>query len=68
MTTTTELGHGVGADRAWLLLKDIRAEMRITSIELRNLNAQLTLEFSEIHDRLRRLDGFVTRLEKLETP
>jgi DNA-binding Lrp family transcriptional regulator len=56
----------VEPDRTLLILDELRAEIRMNSIELRNLNARLTLEFSEIQDRLRRLDGFITRLERLE--
>jgi hypothetical protein len=50
-------------DRTLLILNEIRAELRA-------LNARMTFEFSEIHDRLRRIDeridGFVTRVEVLE--
>jgi hypothetical protein len=45
------------------LLKEIREE-------LKSMNARMTFEFSEVHDRLRRLDerldGFVMRVERLE--
>jgi hypothetical protein len=43
-------------DRVLLILKEVQTELRAHSAELRNLNARLSLEFREIHDRLRRLD------------
>lgn len=53
----------VEPDRTLLILNEIRAELRA-------MNARMTLEFSEIHDRLRRIDeridGFFTRVEALE--
>lgn len=53
----------VEPDRTLLVLNEIRAELRA-------MRAQMTSEFSEINDRLRRiderLDGFITRVEALE--
>ena len=50
-------------DRTLLILNEIRAE-------LRRMNARMDLEFSEIRDRLQRIDeridGFAGRVEKLE--
>jgi hypothetical protein len=50
-------------DRTLLVLKEIREE-------LKSMNARMTFEFSEVHDRLRRLDerldGFAMRVERLE--
>lgn len=50
-------------DRTLIVLREIRDEIR-------SMNGRMTFEFSEIHDRLRRLDerldGFVTRIERLE--
>jgi hypothetical protein len=50
-------------DRTVLILNEIRAELRA-------LRAEVTFEFSEIHDRLRhmdeRIDGFVARIDALE--
>lgn len=50
-------------DRTILILNEIRAELKA-------INARMTFEFSDIHDRLRRLDeridGFFARVEALE--
>lgn len=60
----------VEPDRTLLVLMEIRATLSVHSAEFKALNARLDSEFSEIHDRLRRLDervdGFITRVEKLE--
>lgn len=50
-------------DRTLMLLREIRDDIRL-------MRARMDLEFSEIHDRLRRIDermdGFIHRLEKVE--
>jgi hypothetical protein len=60
---STEMGHGAGLDRTLLVLREIRDEQRL-------MRQRMTLEFSEIQDRLRRIDeridGFMARIERLE--
>jgi c-di-GMP-binding flagellar brake protein YcgR len=60
----------VEPDRTLLILNEIRAELRRIGARVDAIDGRLTFEFSEIHDRLRRLDeridGFVFRIEKLE--
>jgi len=60
----------VEPDRTLLILNEIRATLAAHSAQFVALNARLDSEFSEIHDRLRRLDeridGFFVRIEKLE--
>ena len=50
-------------DRTMLLLKEIRDE-------LKTMNARMMFEFSEINERIRRLDqrveGCVTRIDAIE--
>jgi hypothetical protein len=57
-------------DRTLLILNEIRDVLRLYSYEFRSINSRLTMEFSEIHDRLSRLkeriDGFIMRIEKIE--
>jgi hypothetical protein len=57
-------------DRTLLVLNEIRSILQVHSAEFKALDARLDREFSEIHDRLRRLDeridGFIGRVERLE--
>jgi hypothetical protein len=57
-------------DRTLLILIAMRTTPAVHSPRFDALDARLTREFSEIHDRLRRLDeridGFIVRVEKLE--
>jgi hypothetical protein len=57
-------------DRILLILRELRDEVRSNTVQLRSIQSRLDFEFSEIHDRLRRLDeridGFFTRVEVLE--
>jgi tetrahydromethanopterin S-methyltransferase subunit G len=46
----------VEPDRALLILNEIRGELRRVNTRLDSIDRRLDLEFSEIHDRLRRLD------------
>lgn len=46
----------VEPDRTLLILNEIRGELRRVNTRLDSIDRRLDLEFSEIHDRLRRLD------------
>ena len=46
----------VEPDRTLLVLNEIRGELRRVNTRLDSIDRRLDLEFSEIHDRLRRLD------------
>ena len=46
----------VEPDRTLLILNEIRGELRRINTRLDSIDRRLDLEFSEIHDRLRRLD------------
>lgn len=59
-------------DRTLLILREIRDDMRTMNARMTAMDGRMTFEFSEIHDRLRRLDeridGFIRRIEILEEP
>ena len=46
----------VDPDRTLLVLNEIRSILQVHSARFNALDARLDREFSEIHDRLRRLD------------
>jgi tetrahydromethanopterin S-methyltransferase subunit G len=46
----------VDPDRTLLILNEIRGELRWINTRLDSIDRRLDFEFSEIHDRLRRLD------------
>jgi|HubBroStandDraft_5_1064220.scaffolds.fasta_scaffold209755_3 hypothetical protein len=53
-----------------LLLREILADLKDIRSDLRRIDARMDREFSELHDRLRRLDeridGFSARIGRLE--
>jgi len=57
-------------DRTVLILNEIREDIRDIKGDLKRIDRRMDHEFSEIHDRLRRLDeridGFIGRVERLE--
>ena len=55
----------VEPDRTLLILNEIRGELRRVNTRLDSIDRRLDLEFSEIHDRLRRLDE---RIDKFTIP
>jgi division protein CdvB (Snf7/Vps24/ESCRT-III family) len=61
----------MNADRTLLVLNEIRSILHVHSARFDALDARLNREFSEIHDRLRRLDErideFILRVETLES-